>query len=161
MCRCQILDCVYVILVIILSEVLWKQVDPESRPDGSCLKSCGMPSSHAALSIGLLFVVIANGTLIGFKPNNDTETPNSWKSIVYPTTGAFATQGSYIFIAFLFTWFIVLLPIPFARVILNDHSIQQVIVGSLIGLIQGVVWMLLTSYLIPPKNGSIIPSLTA
>jgi membrane-associated phospholipid phosphatase len=153
--RYEILDFVFICLVVLLGEFGWKTLFSESRPDESCVVGCGMPSSHAALSIGLLFVIIVNGMKYGFKDVEDeAEHRNKlWTSILYPTNGAFRDHA-ITYATFLFVWFILLMPVPFARVILNDHSITQVLLGSLIGLGEGFLWILLIQYLATHKEHS-------
>ena len=37
-------------------------------------------------------------------------------------------------------WIVVLLPVPMSRVILHDHSLLQIFVGSILGIILGMIW---------------------
>jgi membrane-associated phospholipid phosphatase len=140
-----------IILVLVgVSEYGLKRINQQHRPEGSCVTSCGMPSSHAAIAIGLLIVIVGNGAIFGFHTDQDREKQTErswwsrvWNTIVYPEVGAFdgASQG---FILFLGLWFALLLPIPFSRVILHDHSPSQAMMGSLVGLVGGCIWLALS-----------------
>ena len=94
----------YVASVVLVNEVLVKRSFPQRRPLASCLSSPGMPSSHSLLAMGLLAWVLLELLERGVK---------SWNWL-------FATA--------------ILLPVPPARVVLQDHSLEQVTAGSLFGL---------------------------
>jgi membrane-associated phospholipid phosphatase len=80
------------------------------------------------------------------KQNTETNCEHPFYIQPMGRSGTYAT--------FLFVWFILLMPVPFARVILNDHSITQVLLGSLIGLGEGFLWILLIQYLTTHKEHS-------
>jgi len=99
----------WVLLLIVVSEG-FKKIFPMPRPQGSCLHSKGMPSSHSAISIGMLL----------------------WCLLTLRTRRA----GSPVPLRHVFGFTalcIMLVPVPFSRVYLYDHTPMQVIVGSILG----------------------------
>ena len=94
----------YISFVVSTNEVLIKRNFPQSRPIASCLVSPGMPSSHSIISIGLLV----------------------WTVLELAERGS---QARHVVAAAA-----VLLPVPASRVVLNDHSYEQVMAGSLFGV---------------------------
>jgi len=114
-------------LIVIINEGFFKRVISQDRPDGSCLHSKGMPSSHAELSVG--FFLYFHLECI-FKPAL--------------TSTSYWTREHKIIVCGL-TWFL-LLPVPFTRVQLEDHSWEQVGVGALIGCSVAVGWYCLLNF---------------
>jgi len=105
--------------------ICMKNLFAEKRPDGSCLLSCGMPSGHAMLSIGLmawlgLEVGLPGGT---FPPAIPGAVP--WRSVI-----ALTLLGLFF------------LPVGWSRVVFHDHDWPQVLAGSAVGAVQGVAWYL-------------------
>lgn len=49
-------------------------------------------------------------------------------------------MDAFDFTAFAFYWGILLLPVPFSRVVLHDHTALQVMVGSLVGTVEAIAW---------------------
>lgn len=106
--------------------------DDAGKQVGSCLLTCGMPSSHATLSVGLLVLLfldsisrtIPASAAVGgqvFAPDSQLMTPTQLAS----TT---------------FCWGAVLLPVPVMRVTTFDHSVDQVIFGSVLGVAYALAW---------------------
>jgi len=110
-----------VVITLAVNEGMIKRLIQEKRPDGSCLLSFGMPSSHSAMSMGLLTWILCE-MIIG-------------QSLI--PTMLFARRG-WISIIFTFTNF----PVPFSRVILKDHSTLQVFVGSGVGIGIAILYFL-------------------
>ncbi|KAJ9455640.1 Lipid phosphate phosphatase gamma [Diplonema papillatum] len=101
----------YIVLVVICNEILVKRNFPQSRPSASCLLSPGMPSSHSLLSIGLLvWLFLEMAENRGIK-------------------------GWWGFVAIL-----ILAPVPPSRVVLQDHSLEQVTAGSLLGMASAIAF---------------------
>mmetsp|Transcript_53080 Transcript_53080/g.116219 ORF Transcript_53080/g.116219 Transcript_53080/m.116219 type:complete len:301 (+) Transcript_53080:364-1266(+) len=95
----------------------------QHRP-ASCLTSCGMPSGHSCYAIGLLLFVLL------------------WDSVARVPTGDEPTEDERRTCrGALLTCF--LLPVPWARVHLGDHSERQVFVGSAIGAVGAAVWLVI------------------
>ena len=103
-------------LLVICNEGLLKHSINQKRPPGSCLyfKSYGMPSGHAATSIGMMTSMLLE-TWVDRSANLDS-----------PSRIVFSFRNKCICtLALLF----LLLPVPFSRVV-HDHYISQVLVGS-------------------------------
>lgn len=97
------------ILSLILVAILRASID-QFRPPDSCVTSFGMPSGHSAVAIGTLVVLLVETI-------RNTRRYKTWKVI-----------------ALCILWTVLLLPVPFARVIIHDHTVMQAVIGSLIGL---------------------------
>merc|ERR1719399_1652106 len=54
---------------------------------------------------------------------------------VYVTTKQFTQWVGF--------WFCILIPVPISRVLANDHTPSQVLVGSAIGLVEAIFWFFL------------------
>lgn len=93
------------------------------RPVGSCLTSCGMPSGHTALSIGVFTWVMLE---------------------VWCGAGAVCLPGTAVWpmseVCNSLSLSILLLPVGLSRIYLVDHSLNQVLAGGLVGLAVGCVW---------------------
>eukprot|EP00658_Telonema_sp_P-2_P008509 TRINITY_DN13212_c0_g1_i1.p1 TRINITY_DN13212_c0_g1~~TRINITY_DN13212_c0_g1_i1.p1 ORF type:complete len:379 (+),score=87.02 TRINITY_DN13212_c0_g1_i1:250-1386(+) len=114
-------------VIVVLNEGLFKRVIAQDRPSGSCIHSKGMPSSHATLAI--TYWVLFNLEVL-LKPH--VTSTSSW------------TLHSKA--AVLVAAWVLLLPVPFTRVVLKDHSWAQIGVGALIGTCVAVGWYLVLSY---------------
>lgn len=116
-------------LLVIVNEGILKHSINQRRPQGSCLyfKSYGMPSGHATTSIGMLTNLLLE----------------TWIDRPYICGGVsrivFSFRNRCLFSVLLL---VLLLPVPFSRVVLNDHYISQVAIGSAEGLILAVAWFL-------------------
>eukprot|EP00403_Amphidinium_massartii_P032404 CAMPEP_0178447000 /NCGR_PEP_ID=MMETSP0689_2-20121128/41137_1 /TAXON_ID=160604 /ORGANISM="Amphidinium massartii, Strain CS-259" /LENGTH=212 /DNA_ID=CAMNT_0020071929 /DNA_START=273 /DNA_END=908 /DNA_ORIENTATION=+ len=74
-----------------------------------------------------------------------------WWSVV-PLSVA-DTLGSFDFYAFTITWALLLLPVPLARIILKDHTPEQVVAGALIGIVEAFAWWLcIRKFIQEPHN---------
>jgi membrane-associated phospholipid phosphatase len=103
--------------MLAINELILKKVLQEPRPERSCLRSHGMPSSHSLLSIGVLSYVAlellwGDCTLNGFRHRTRRD-----------ATGLFLSL------------FALLAPVPFSRVHLHDHHGSQVVMGSALGVV--------------------------
>merc|ERR1711862_138049 len=61
------------------------------------------------------------------------------------------TLNQFDFSCFILVWASLLLPVPFSRVVLNDHSPKQVFVGGFIGIVEGILFFALVRLRILPK----------
>lgn len=113
---------VLLITLIVLSEVVLKNIIKQPRPKGSCLKSSGMPSSHSVLAFGFI-------TFIALE-------------MFYHQWHFSRVAKLEIFLATVF----LLAPVPGSRVGLNDHSSTQVGVGIIIGSIIATVYFCLLHF---------------
>lgn len=116
-------------LIVCLNEAVVKQIVSQSRPDGSCLHSNGMPSSHSELAAGtwvyfILELVLKEQILTEPRRRcwSQPATRTKWKAI------------------WLSIITLICVPIPFSRVSLEDHSWSQIGVGALIGSAIAVGW---------------------
>lgn len=105
--------------IAIINEGILKHAISQYRPDGSCLyfQSYGMPSGHAATSIGTLVYTLLESWI------GRPDWPLLTKKVLLSVS------------AFFF-----LLPVPFSRVYLNDHYRAQVGVGSAVGICLASPW---------------------
>lgn len=110
----------------------------EAKPEGSCSTTCGMPSDWAAASVGLWWWL----TLEALAPivfvylieeEGDSDMEARCKRNLPPS----------IRVLFILSWSFLLLPVPIARVVLNDHSSTQILVASAIGICWATVWYVL------------------
>ncbi|GAB9477728.1 hypothetical protein Gpo141_00014864 [Globisporangium polare] len=90
------------------------------RPCGACVPSNGMPSGHAANSVGLCLWIILE-TFLGVGKR--------WHK---------RKQLAVVLLSVL-----LLAPVPYSRMYLGDHTSLEVIVGSAIGAVLGLVYFLI------------------
>lgn len=172
----------WLIFTIVILEGLLKPLCREPRPgsmmqlttytgtySGSCLSSCGMPSSHSALALGW-FMLLFLDTIFRVRPLEITGRPagrelglnratfwkqelrnlqeiamHLWQMGLRP----WATKDElthHEFVSYVSLWFLLMVPVPFMRVVLNDHSVSQVVVGMLVGILLALVWWRLTRW---------------
>jgi len=107
-----------------------KKLIRQPRPYGSCLTSCGMPSGHSIMSIGIAVFLLL-----------ELFTRSLQKSRQSRTT------------LYIFTGFIVVLlfPVPWSRVQLHDHSVAQVLVGTAVGVVVGVLYFIALRRWLAPR----------
>jgi len=115
------------LLIVVINEFVFKKLLSEDRPSESCISTKGMPSSHSMLSIGFF----AYFHIEVFCKANLTST-SRWS----------CSDKMLLLTA---CW-ILLLPVPFTRVMLNDHSWSQVGYGAVIGTTAACCWHVLLSY---------------
>jgi membrane-associated phospholipid phosphatase len=108
--------------MITMNESLMKRALREPRPLGSCLGSYGMPSSHSLLSIGLwtylaLELTWGDVSMNGFRPRSLRQ-----RSALLGAAAA------------------LLVPVPFARVMVGDHTTSQVVAGVSLGVLMALLF---------------------
>jgi len=117
---------------------------------GSCVYKCGMPSSHATISIGLwLLVVLEMAPRIvpasermrkGRVPSFLADFGGGCRACAdTPIMPRDKMTGSQFF-GFLMLWTFLLVPVPLMRVRNYDHSIEQVLIGSTAGIVYALIW---------------------
>lgn len=99
-----------------------KWIIKENRP-ASCLPSCGMPSGHSAYAFGMLCLVVQDCVF------NRPDIQHS-KRLVRSIAVA-----------------LILLPVPWSRVETGDHSVEQVIIGCVLGVVGAALWLLVWPWL--------------
>jgi len=120
-----------------------------------------MPSSHSAISLGwfLLCLLDASERHVGsslLRPSFDRH--SGWNSVVLRVTTEHRKILHFMrllltmpfiekddltpdeFIAYITAYFLMLVPVPFMRVVLNDHTTQQVTVGVVFGMLTAALW---------------------
>ncbi|KOB63935.1 hypothetical protein PFHG_05297 [Plasmodium falciparum HB3] len=97
----------------LISDLFLKRIFKKPRPINSALPTYGMPSSHSSFAIALLTFLLLHIT---------EQKKDKWSIITY----VIAT--------------LTLLPIPWSRVEVEDHTVLQVIVGSLVGIGFGFIF---------------------
>jgi len=105
-----------------------KHLLQQIRPDGSCITSCGMPSGHAIMAIGVATVLLCE----------------------LFSRDAITGIGKALPATFVL---LILFPVPWSRVWLNDHSVPQVLVGSLVGMAVGVMYHVFLRKVVVPHGG--------
>lgn len=164
----------WLLLMVSFSELILKKVWREPRPGtmlqvkdfagnyvGSCLRSCGMPSSHSALAIGWFVILFLDAMYRShpFALGDKTQTMP-----LRPDVGGGAKAITCLklylsvpwadnellthtqFVVYISAWFVLLVPVPFMRVVLYDHTFVQVVTGSFVGAVLAVVWWRVTRY---------------
>jgi len=116
-------------IIVVLNEGCIKKLVSQARPSGSCLHTSGMPSSHSELAIGFWFYFHLE-ILIKGKITSTSE----WTTL----------KKGYVLMAV----YVLLLPVPFTRVALHDHSWEQVGVGALVGICVASLWYCLMNFVI-------------
>jgi len=135
-------------IVVFMGELIWKPLLSHARPLGSCVFTCGMPSSHATISIGFLTWMLLEGLLrkrvsrnaifaaeveLPEKPRQRSE--SYWEDD--PPVARITPKQRF---KWCVAWVIVLFPVPFSRVALLDHSWAQVTAGSFIGCFEALLF---------------------
>jgi len=120
----ELLWILFVLSMNLVNEML-KSAFGKPRPGESCLKSCGMPSGHASYAIGLFVFVLLWDSVS--RSVEDSELAQERK----PRKGIHVALFA-----------LALLPIPWSRVQLGDHSRSQVVAGSFVGLLGALAWLL-------------------
>jgi len=121
----ELLWILYALSMNLINEML-QSAFKEPRPSSSCLTSCGMPSGHSCYAVGLFVFVLLWDSVS--RSIDDMETAQDHRP---QSRGQFA---AYLAAA--------LLPIPWSRVHLGDHTVSQVVVGAIVGIIGAGVWLL-------------------
>lgn len=98
------------------------------RPCGSCVAGNGMPSGHATNAIGLCLWIILE-TFLGVGKH--------WYKRKQ--------------VAVVLSSMLLLLPVPYSRMYLGDHTPLQVTLGSAHGIVLGLIYFLLLRYCIAKK----------
>mmetsp|Transcript_24148 Transcript_24148/g.77779 ORF Transcript_24148/g.77779 Transcript_24148/m.77779 type:complete len:335 (-) Transcript_24148:122-1126(-) len=167
----------FVIFMVAVNELVTKKLAKEARPPHSCDYTCGFPSGHSVMSIGF-FTLMFLDAAYRVMPRVPLDFPSAkshvkamkgraktlfgytlWEWLigdfrafvsVVPLTSAH-TLNQLDFCSFAFAWGIFLLPVPFSRVILNDHTPSQVMVGSAVGLLQAALYFMVIRHTILPR----------
>lgn len=155
-------------VLLSVNEAVVKKIVAEPRPgsmmelrgqngllEGSCVETCGMPSSHSAISMGwfLLSVLDAMSRTNLRRDQIDLRTfggdplvaeQRKWGAFIknfcstpwIERTDLSAREC----ISIVVYWFLIMVPVPFMRVVLRDHTESQVVAGSCLGVALAMVW---------------------
>eukprot|EP00929_Paragymnodinium_shiwhaense_P063573 TRINITY_DN31764_c0_g1_i1.p1 TRINITY_DN31764_c0_g1~~TRINITY_DN31764_c0_g1_i1.p1 ORF type:complete len:445 (-),score=52.11 TRINITY_DN31764_c0_g1_i1:311-1564(-) len=175
----------------IVNELVIKSLFEEPRPGarnvqrnadvpvgGSCATTCGMPSSHAAVSVGFLALALLNAykacsaleraerrrqasndleqaTEVPRRSRRRVGRPHATSTSSSETAAARCRIPAFVsasplwscaemsrrdITAVAFFWCLVLGPVPLSRVLLFDHSVRQILMGSLLGLAEAAAF---------------------
>lgn len=103
-----------------LLHVVLKYGFSESRPVGSCLSSCGMPSGHSTYAVGMCFILLWDFVFArGACAPGDTKTK--------------AVRAGLISL--------LLLPVTWSRYQIRDHTLGQILAGASLGLLCTALWI--------------------
>lgn len=157
-----------------VNEFIFKPLLKQPRPDHSCNHSCGFPSGHSAFSVGFFFLAFLDG-LFRVRPKMPLS-PDAAKRHVRKLGGTQPklrhmwiklelspfqlmplsvddTVDAFEFFLTLCYWACMMLPVPFSRVYLQDHTTGQVFVGGTVGMIAALIWhFLMHGFLLPNFN---------
>ncbi|KAF4709857.1 hypothetical protein FOZ63_033775 [Perkinsus olseni] len=140
----------FIVVIFLLSEFGWKLAARQPRPVGSCNTTCGMPSSHAVRSVALWTILMFDVAYRAYQTEQGYSVSRSFlkKLRSFLRNGHFLPTASAIsedqLVVVVGSWSLVLLPIPLSRVILRDHTPQQVFMGGIIGIVEAAVWHFIT-----------------
>jgi len=150
----------FLLCLVGLNELIWKNLTKDSRPEMSCVPSCGMPSSHSSLCSGILMHMFldlafrvnpidpdvlcaekAGHASVSVKRMFYRIAVGDWNTVI-PMSSAQSISNIHFVLKF-FGWFVLLAFVPVSRVQLNDHSVSQVAIGSMVGFLEGQAWFLM------------------
>lgn len=149
--------------IIVLNEGVIKPIVSQPRPEHSCVTSCGMPSGHSAMAVGSFvmccldvlfrmkhgesFVSHREGTRAGIcsKMLCDYMQGRKLRNMFSLSPLAYADYLKYDeAIASLAWWAFWLVPVPISRIVVQDHTPEQVMIGSLLGGATACAWTFLS-----------------
>eukprot|EP00931_Biecheleriopsis_adriatica_P053872 TRINITY_DN31635_c0_g1_i1.p1 TRINITY_DN31635_c0_g1~~TRINITY_DN31635_c0_g1_i1.p1 ORF type:complete len:268 (+),score=21.86 TRINITY_DN31635_c0_g1_i1:69-806(+) len=131
---------VFCALVVAINEGILKHIVHQGRPERSCNSSCGMPSGHSTLSIGIYSLLVLEAYDC-FQRTSPGRVPPGVTclglGIPILNTDEFSSSQCRFFIAI---WSLCLVPVPISRVWLHDHSLAQSLTGSAFGAVLALLW---------------------
>ncbi|SBT30534.1 phosphatase [Plasmodium ovale wallikeri] len=108
-----------------VNDLILKNILKINRPINSALNSYGMPSGHSCIGLSLLTFILLHLT---------EEKIDKWSILTYISA------------------VIILLPLPWSRVHIEDHTIYQVIFGSILGAFIGTIFFLIKKHFAKHKE---------
>lgn len=142
----------------LFNNVLIKRLAQQPRPQESCIRTCGMPSTHSAMAVGF-FVLRFFESLIRMRPGGEPQGVESFSPVPFENWNLVQRLGQVVAtwyldvwdeitgreqILALVGWIVVLFPVPLSRTQLQDHTPAQVLVGSLVGFCVAAGWIYLS-----------------
>eukprot|EP00435_Cladocopium_sp_Y103_P064618 s552_g26.t1 len=123
--------------------------------EGSCVEKCGMPSSHAAISMGWFTLSVLDAVSKTDTSRDNIDDTGASRDVLVAEQrkwGDFIRNFCWIpwvektdltvreFISIVLYWCLLLVPVPFMRVVLRDHTERQVFAGCILGMTLAMVW---------------------
>jgi len=145
----------FVLFVSLLNQVVLKRLVHQMRPERSCLTSCGMPSGHTTMAMGLLTLALLDiMQRVAHKPNRTKPrlALGHWTTrlrhgcaqflllLSLSPTPTWDELSHFTALVHAVCWIVLLYPVPLARVALHDHTPEQVLAGGTAGFIAACVW---------------------
>lgn len=115
--------------------LILKWIIRQPRP-ASCLLSCGMPSGHSVFAVGCWAILLWDCAI---QAQHISENLRALRGLLFS---------------------VLLLPVPWARVEVGDHSLQQAVAGSSLGFLCALSWIFylwprfekyLPAHIFPPR----------
>lgn len=143
----------FVCFVVLLNELVFKQIAFQMRPERSCLVSCGMPSGHSAMAMGLLTLCLLDLVRrVNYRPAPLRISRARLCALPRVLFGELSLLFSLarepawdelshftaLFSALM--WSVILYPVPLSRIALHDHTPEQVVAGSFLGFGEACLW---------------------
>jgi len=154
--------------LVCVNEAVVKKIVAEPRPgsmmelrgqngllEGSCVEKCGMPSSHAAISMGWFTLSVLDAVSRTDTSRDNIEDVGASREVLVVEQQKwcdFFRNFCWIpwvekteltvreFISIAVYWSLLLVPVPFMRVVLRDHTESQVSAGCCLGMTLAMVW---------------------
>jgi len=155
----------FVGVMVASNEFIFKRLAMEPRPERSCNYSCGFPSGHSVMSCGFFMLMFLDAVFrtmprvpLNLTDARDHEQATAGRNTIFGWTlreiivsdfrawltfmplSKAHTLNQTDFACFAMAWGLALLPVPFSRVVLNDHTPKQVLVGSALGMLEAVIY---------------------
>lgn len=157
----------FVLLVTGLNEYVLKRIAHDPRPDLSCNHSCGFPSGHSVSAIAFYTLMFLDASFrVSPKIPMSVEVARRELQALHslPKQGTFLGMSlhewltkdlractlmplsandvldAWDFVNFVLQWSVLLLPVPLSRVVVKDHTSNQVLIGSLTGIVEAILW---------------------
>jgi hypothetical protein len=141
----EIIFIVSIVLAVNVNEYGLKNIVLEPKPLGACAITCGMPSGHAWTAIQYYALLMVD---YAFRVNsairNDmidsvsTNDPFPLRVFKLMSNSNVEVISLYEFLALCLIWGCLLVPVPFSRVMNFDHTVEQVLIGSAMGIACGL-----------------------
>lgn len=134
-------------LAVGINELI-KAIVKEPRPPTSCLHTCGMPSSHSAVSMALFTFLILDAGYRILPPSGEARlipgfkamTATTWKMIKGLSFLTFSPVSQFEFYTYFAIWAFAFMPVPISRAIVGDHSPTQILAGGIVGWASALIW---------------------
>jgi hypothetical protein len=128
-----------IVVSVCVTEYGLKNIILEPKPEGACAITCGMPSGHACTTIQYYALLMIDYAFRLKSADPDEEIRSGdracgvriFKLMSNSNVDAISLHE---FFALGLVWGFLLVPVPFSRVMNLDHTVPQVLIGSILGL---------------------------